>query len=1674
MSTNQIERKSFGNNIIDLNFNLLKEKTEWLENFDINSIHKSEEKLKDFENSTLKNLISKDNLITIDVTNNIKYIMYGLFKYSHSKEKFRLLLNLFCNLFKYQNDSLNLLFLRNHQQIQEFNFTILFITIYNILYNYTHEKNNFNLNDISSELSELNELISKTKFHSFYDDCFNETSFFGTVKLLNTLSGTVMEYFSEENDLQDIAFRTFISFLNKTINLGLIFIKSKKLDNAANIVLELMKLKDIIKTFSVKLNYNVDQYLNNINLMIKEGVSIGFGIDTFLSISTKEDDFGLVTVEKNKTMDVKFIKQRFLKSFTKKKDTAIYLFDLFGQILRNCPNAIIMDDSLNYFYLSFEQDLGKDSVFKLKQSFIISLLWILHKEYIKESISLNIFVGVTYRIFELLKKENINAMTSDMLPVFQIYKYYTTRITDIIHFERVDLNNEEEMRNLILCLRSIITVDYRLLDGYYTYIWLYILQTKEEFLSKIPLDIFFNDLLVIFVKFAKSSQLFEDLLSALDIIHLRLQRGVISNLAFPIFKFESFHNSARHLVKSIPTTYIIPFSQRLVDMIQKRMDIYESEYLGTLATPLVFPLTVFGFNVIINDSNYMRLRQLAKSSCSSLVKSLLAIDLNDSSLASTLQLYYSMNNLKERSEEFSSDIFITKDNEDEEKREEKEFLINLYDGTGYTLSKFDKDGRSLKELYNNLSYHTKAIISYILFRRILTINQKISILQHNLTISEEKTYVFEMEETKQKEKKLTNSFKEYFRFIENEFISHMYLHGVNSNFNNEEEPKLYDWNGLIELVNNEKRYLSMLWYLISNNFIFLLPYFKEESLEKIVEFLFVQRLNAALVVEKEKITNFSLERVAIDIWNDNLIFEKNNLQQLFETVIIQKLCKDLSNLNEQLTSKKITKKCKRIIKEAKGEKDTKEKLFDLLDYFTKEICKIEDTSALDFELFSSIVTTPSKIEYQSIDTMNWRELVCPFINLLEYFPKDYFSPKFIDICYSLLLAYDILICLQLLKQENQMVDDSQSLLISLLYQIRSTQQLFANHIPKELIHHDIIRYYIKTSVSLKAKFDFEVNNIISKTLEIEETLISNLMVQSQHGFLRKEFLVLLTSILHKKALRKGKKSSTNGLFTLYLQHVNLILRSGCTSVLKRKEREHPSETEKKYFSIDSWAILSSLLFTNTYYGKEGNFYNSFEKQMIRFIKKEDNEISSLSEIYNHFIIIVKIILALHQTKKQKSVPAELLEDKLLVKLYEFLSNHSKKEFSNSSLFTSWKDYSDVIKIFGPYLSIEKKESTYLLKTEKNYNDNIITLPPSGLFINYVEQFIKIFNFTKDEEMQTVFNQFYLLLSPEYRNLLLNIILNKIKNVTKEFSTLREKITTENAHLINNNIIQSYVQIINLLVIVTKQVEEMQEIDNTVYALNILDTLRLFIPILDRVEPPNFYQKDFINIYQYSQIILEKSLDIIHKLCLNYNKYNTVIVSLVTDIFCINLLTKIDLQPSIDSLDISQLMEMKPNEKIIQKLCLITQLLYSKQYAFGNNFILLHNLLNVLNRFIFLRILPFDETFEEKGYYNDILDINVPSIESIKLLGGIYNSLRGTPLVFLHSELITFRNCLFENSCKTSRKLFGLLLENGLKSLFREVTLNNLPNLILTNRNKRLVNDLLQINSMIKDFTESTK
>ncbi|KAL0488236.1 hypothetical protein AKO1_008904 [Acrasis kona] len=282
---------------------------------------------------------------------------------------------------------------------------------------------------------------------------------------------------------------------------------------------------------------------------------------------------------------------------------------------------------------------------------------------------------------------------------------------------------------------------------------------------------------------------------------------------------------------------------------------------------LMYPLTTFGFNVIINESNFSQLENMSKSTTSTIVKPLLK-QMN----AINVQLYYAMSSLIKRTEEFSSDIFSFKPL----RGNGHKYLIDFRDGSGMTL-------QEMIDMNNKTSsggYKLKAIQSFIIFQRLYTFNQQLMISRG---IGEESNH-------------LRDGFENLFNHIRLEFTRE-------SQTCSAEALERANWNGYIENVQDQPSYVVMLWYLVTHNFSQLVPYLSESHFENIIDFLIVQRSvtndrrsNGSDGNQQGIVTAHNMSNITLDFWNDSNVFEFDSIVGLFQSALINRL---LENVPDQ-------------------------------------------------------------------------------------------------------------------------------------------------------------------------------------------------------------------------------------------------------------------------------------------------------------------------------------------------------------------------------------------------------------------------------------------------------------------------------------------------------------------------------------------------------------------------------------------------------------------------------------------------------------------------------------------------------------------------------------------------------------------------------------------------------
>ena len=1294
-------------------------------------------------------------------------------------------------------------------------------------------------------------------------------------------------------------------------------------------------------------------------------------------------------------------KCKFLKSLP--EDNTRLLMETIISILRENPSSLLQ--SIHTIYKAFETEVtnntllsNSSSIFdKTKQSFIFSIMWLTFLEYQRENLSRSKFIELLTQFFDIIQKFDIYKMTSENSVPFKFLGGIVYRVFVNMFIFETDSLSFDETKVMMECLRYIINTDYRFLDGYFSYIWKMILKVKPSDIEALNINGFVGDMLNIFVSFSRGRNAFDDMFAAVDM--LTKSADINTNFDFPIIQLESFRNNVKNLILNIAPTDIVIYFKYLIEIINKRLDTYNDNLTNKLMVLLVFPLTSFGFHVSLNESNYKKLQKLAKTTCSQIVKRLLNRELDDRNQAAVIQLYYAMSNIIHRSEEFSSDVFSMKEIENSSS---EDFLVNFHDGTGYTMSNFGTSGKSFKKVFKKLSFKNKGIFCYIIFRRMMSINQQINIRQHNLITSNQDMYSYETSESRKEQKILMKSFKKYFEFIQNQFNALTQLHHFEMNDFTEEEISSFDWGGFIENIVDEKKYLSMLWYLIASNFLYIVPYCEADYLNNLSRFMISQLVNA-IRMKKNKIHSlpFTLERVTLDLWKDDLLFEKKEIQYSFEQFLYEQVSNSVAHVgglvfNDQ---KKWSKKLKRLVSKSTLDADisdfTAEKyLFKFLEYFESKILGVTDDKGLDVEIFSSI-----KSKFSAGAVEDWTSYLSPFINFIPLFPAQYFSSSFALSMFCLLVAYDAMLVLDLCSNsETKTMDCSYPLFgndkMKCIASIRQVQSILLNLLPSEHLktvsQSSLIRFYIRTCSAVVTKCPTNpASNLCSlNTLSLVKVLFSQALSED----LSTSSKSVMVSLLHSDVL---VKDVTSPAYCLHLKFSNALL-SALFSNITAQIKQDASISQLEFPSG-----AYSVLFDNKIYG-DSDFYSSFEKTIVKTWIKKTTDVPA--EVFENIIHVVKLLLLASRSKNGLS---SSFEPALFHSMYRWLASYFTNTVKHETASFPLKDLIELVSMFGPSSAIESEE-------------NDIPIPPSELFVrvvNSIQASMECFEVEDSDDImekrvghktegELVLSGMIKSLSNPHRDFLISLMLKQLQEFSSTYSM--PLVTVENASQHVNQVETNVKRLIKLIACLQTCLESIQKKDIIFYLCNIIECLkfgtRSYLFNIVPISNINSTNPDYWKINSLTQTLVYRMLKLISFLANEFKTYKLGIPKVSLDMF-MSLITDISVSTCIftystpdiacrgknifylSKLSAHELKVMRLDPNIVVMLSGIVETLVKHGILNMSRINLVQGILNSIMNMLFERVVIFDSLLEVKDYRT--ISSCTQCSES---LGSIYNAI----------------------------------------------------------------------------------
>lgn len=331
-----------------------------------------------------------------------------------------------------------------------------------------------------------------------------------------------------------------------------------------------------------------------------------------------------------------------------------------------------------------------------------------------------------------------------------------------------------------------------------------------------------------------------------------------------ILYLKPLREAMKSFIHAIPSAQLVSCMEHLAKSVKKyaktlhrSSNTEEMQKVVSNLVPLIlFPLSSFGFHVVIYESCYTGLHNASMEEGMPLVRMLfkkfISKSHDDQLVASVLQLYYAMRNVHNRAEEFSSDVYLLKPlpsaastevGKRKRRKLAEDLLLDFGSGEGKTLDELISERIADSRSEDQLS--SSCMLYYVIMQRMFELNQQLMIQRHSLIYINSQLG----DGTSSTQFKLQlGYYNGYFEFIMAEFNRHVSkVQGITD---------LADmaWDGLVESVTKKQHIMIMLWKLITANFSHILPNLEDSSLETIIGFAIThatpQQLARACEVQK--------------------------------------------------------------------------------------------------------------------------------------------------------------------------------------------------------------------------------------------------------------------------------------------------------------------------------------------------------------------------------------------------------------------------------------------------------------------------------------------------------------------------------------------------------------------------------------------------------------------------------------------------------------------------------------------------------------------------------------------------------------------------------------------------------------------------------------------------------
>ncbi|KAG2386240.1 hypothetical protein C9374_002686 [Naegleria lovaniensis] len=1452
-----------------------------------------------------------------------------------------------------------------------------------------NSKNNEGL-ETSQQETDLRKIISVALslneiFSAVFTANLSESSILEMIESLNRISAHILS--SHHAHKFDWAFRTYLNISSRVLNLTSIILRQSSMSIVftAMFVKKMIYLKENFLKLSQTPHFllfkqRMDEQLVHMDDIIYQYLKNTNGGISKSLIDTDMNNYGLIV---SNTLSFKC---QFLKANI--GDNVSYLFKTLVSISRENPSSLI--HSMNLIYKAFEHEVNHNTFLtestnlyiKTKQAFMFSIIWLIFLEYNKGNIQQEDFFSLLETLLRILHDFDIYKTASENSVPYKFLEGLVNRVFRNILIFELDSLTTSQVKQIMTCLRRVIITDYRIIEGYYSYIWKMVLKIQQRDIEAFHLSEFMGDMLSIFVHFAKGKQAFDDLFSAIDMIH------------------QSFRNSIKSLVQNIAPTDIVIYFNYLIDLVNQRLDEYGEQEAKRLLVVLLFPLTSFGFYVTLNESNYKKLQKLAKQCCTKIVKRLMNLGMSEQNQAAVIQLYYSMSNIIYRSEEFSSDVFSMKDINN---HNGEDYVINYYDGTGLTMNSFI-NGKPFKDVFQTLSFKNKGIYCYIIFRRMMSINQQVNIRKHNLITSNQELYSYETQESKTEQELLTQNFQIYFDFIQNELNSYMHLHKFKDEDFSHEEISSYDWGGFIESIDNEKKYLSMLCYM-----------------RNLSQFMLTQLINAIRIKGNSfKLLPYSLERVTLDLWKDDMLFEQRDVQDSFEEFLYNEVKKSIKYASTMLFGElKWAKKVKSIIKKATLEIDlsdcrkVEKKIHSLMKYVDSKIFQSSSEDSLDMNLFSSFQT---QFTY-SQTIQNWNEYLCPFINLIPLFPFKYFSSRFAMSMFCMLLCYDVIINCDIASSNTSknFTDCTFPLFgsnrIKFIASLRHVQLLLLKTLPEENVREMIqigspllLRYYIRTCSATSKTIANDYSELLnSYTAEVLRILFKSLLKGNSTMHEHDLSHSILSTLLHVDVLKNHDLTTK----MLHVRFTNTLLSALFSQLRVIEPRSDESFDHEDEMNETCYA----LLFQNSLLGKTLNIYE-FEHELVEYSTQNKRNISM--EMFENVILFAKILLVTSHSSKGLPSSNLLNTQELMRNLYECMSCFLDSSQVATTLMhtSSLTELIELVTLYGPSLGEDSCSTTQC------------PIPPSSLFVKIVkfiqDHIASTLHKPLDDTVSSLHNKkigtksegerilsmMVSSLSQPQIDFLIRLHLDQLNEFNQHYSM--PTITVQNASHHQKQVQTNVAKLENIISSLHICLESIHKKELLFYLCNIIESLKFSTRsyLFNSVPVSNHssLNKEYWQINASIQSMVVKLLKLVSFIT---NEMRTsqieipkssidVLISLVSDVAVSSSIftySSIDVASrgknilELAKLSYSDLNVMKLDPNIVIILSEILETLVKHNILNVSKISCVQTLLNCIMNMMFVRVVVFDSLLESKD--NQILSLS-SCTQCAEAIGAVYH------------------------------------------------------------------------------------